>query len=67
MHVYMNFDVFLYRSCILSVSLNQYQFTGEMKRIFGAGGKKEPPPNLSDAITKVEERTGSIDKKIGES
>ncbi|GMS78411.1 hypothetical protein PENTCL1PPCAC_586, partial [Pristionchus entomophagus] len=49
----------------LAFSLSQFlHFTAEMKRMFGAGGKKEPPPNLSDAITKVEERTGSIDKKI---
>uniref|UniRef100_A0A915BDY7 Charged multivesicular body protein 5 n=1 Tax=Parascaris univalens TaxID=6257 RepID=A0A915BDY7_PARUN len=35
-----------------------------MRRIFGASGKKEPPPNLSDAIANVDSRAESIDKKI---
>lgn len=35
-----------------------------MRRIFGATGKKEPPPNLGDAIANVDSRAESIDKKI---
>lgn len=35
-----------------------------MRRIFGASGKKEPPPNLSDAIANIDSRGESIDKKI---
>jgi len=35
-----------------------------MRRLFGAGGKKEPPPNLTDAIANVDSRGESIDKKI---
>lgn len=35
-----------------------------MRRIFGAAGKKEPPPNLSDAIANIDSRGESIDKKI---
>jgi len=35
-----------------------------MRRIFGAGGKKEPPPQLSDAIASIDSRGESIDKKI---
>ncbi|CAB3396539.1 unnamed protein product [Caenorhabditis bovis] len=34
-----------------------------MKRIFGTG-KKEPPPDLNNAIANVESRSESIDKKI---
>lgn len=35
-----------------------------MNRIFGTGKKKEPPPNLSDAIASVDARGETIDKKI---
>nr|CAG4648272.1 EOG090X0EA1 [Moina brachiata]SVE93280.1 EOG090X0EA1 [Moina brachiata] len=35
-----------------------------MNRIFGKGKPKEPPPNMSDMITKVDERGDSIEKKI---
>lgn len=35
-----------------------------MRRLFGAGGKKEPPPNLTDAIANVDSRGESVDKKI---
>ncbi|PAV85434.1 hypothetical protein WR25_07875 [Diploscapter pachys] len=35
-----------------------------MKRIFGAGGKKEPPPDLNQAIANVEARGESVEKKI---
>ena len=35
-----------------------------MKRIFGSGGKKEPPPNLDDAITKINTRGESVGTKI---
>ncbi|XP_068438257.1 charged multivesicular body protein 5 [Clinocottus analis] len=35
-----------------------------MNRIFGRGGPKAPPPNLTDCIGKVDSRTESIDKKI---
>lgn len=35
-----------------------------MRRMFGTSGKKEPPPNLSDAIANVDSRGESIDKKI---
>lgn len=34
-----------------------------MKRIFGTG-KKEPPPDLSNAIANIESRGESIEKKI---
>ena len=36
-----------------------------MRRIFGSSGKKEPPPNLSDAIANVDGRGESVEKKIG--
>ncbi|VDK60032.1 unnamed protein product [Anisakis simplex] len=36
-----------------------------MRRIFGASGKKEPPPNLGDAILNIDSRAETIDKKIG--
>jgi charged multivesicular body protein 5 len=35
-----------------------------MNRLFGSSKPKEPPPNLSDAISKIDERGDSIDKKI---
>lgn len=35
-----------------------------MRRMFGSSGKKEPPPNLGDAIANVDSRGESIDKKI---
>lgn len=36
-----------------------------MNRLFGgAGGKKKPPPNLTDAIGNVDSRADSIEKKI---
>nr|CAG4650510.1 EOG090X0EA1 [Sida crystallina] len=35
-----------------------------MNRIFGRGKPKEPPPNMSDMITKVDERGDTIEKKI---
>ncbi|TKR87893.1 hypothetical protein L596_012223 [Steinernema carpocapsae] len=35
-----------------------------MRRIFGSGGKKEPPPNLADAIANIDARGESVDKKI---
>lgn len=35
-----------------------------MRRIFGTSGKKEPPPNLTDAIANIDSRGESIDKKI---
>jgi charged multivesicular body protein 5 len=35
-----------------------------MNRLFGKGKPKAPPPNLSDAITNIDSRGESIDKKI---
>nr|CAG4638757.1 EOG090X0EA1 [Cyclestheria hislopi] len=35
-----------------------------MNRIFGRGKPKEPPPNMGDMITKVDERADNIEKKI---
>ncbi|KAI1306525.1 Charged multivesicular body protein 5 [Halotydeus destructor] len=35
-----------------------------MNRLFGKGGKKEPPPNLTDCIANVDSRGESVDKKI---
>lgn len=35
-----------------------------MRRIFGTSAKKEPPPNLTDAIANIDSRGESIDKKI---
>ena len=35
-----------------------------MNRLFGKGGPKAPPPNLTDAIGGVDSRTESIEKKI---
>ncbi|XP_058500405.1 charged multivesicular body protein 5 [Solea solea] len=35
-----------------------------MNRIFGKGKPKAPPPNLTDCIGSVDNRTESIDKKI---
>ncbi|XP_065883294.1 charged multivesicular body protein 5-like [Dysidea avara] len=35
-----------------------------MNRLFGAGKKKGPPPNLTDAIANVDSRGESIEKKI---
>ncbi|TNN65807.1 Charged multivesicular body protein 5 [Liparis tanakae] len=35
-----------------------------MNRIFGRGGPKAPPPNLTDCIGKVDDRSESIDKKV---
>ncbi|KAI6190106.1 hypothetical protein M3Y97_00081000 [Aphelenchoides bicaudatus] len=35
-----------------------------MNRLFGRGGKKEPPPNLSDAIANIDARGETIEKKI---
>ncbi|XP_068716509.1 charged multivesicular body protein 5-like [Montipora capricornis] len=36
-----------------------------MNRLFGRGKPKEPPPNLTDAISNVDSRGESIEKKIG--
>nr|CAG4643523.1 EOG090X0EA1 [Ilyocryptus agilis] len=36
----------------------------KMNRIFGRAKPKDPPPNLNDMITKVDERGDNIDKKI---
>ncbi|KAH7696428.1 hypothetical protein AAVH_36500, partial [Aphelenchoides avenae] len=35
-----------------------------MRRIFGSGQPKQPPPNLSDAIATIDARGESIEKKI---
>jgi charged multivesicular body protein 5 len=36
-----------------------------MNRLFGGAGKKKaPPPNLTDAISSVDSRGESIEKKI---
>lgn len=35
-----------------------------MNRLFGKSKPKEPPPNMSDMITKVDERGDNIEKKI---
>ncbi|XP_041460063.1 charged multivesicular body protein 5-like isoform X1 [Lytechinus variegatus] len=35
-----------------------------MNRLFGKGKPKEPPPNLTDCISNVDSRSGSIEKKI---
>ncbi|KAI1720905.1 snf7 domain-containing protein [Ditylenchus destructor] len=36
-----------------------------MRRLFGSGQPKQPPPNLSDAIATVDARGETIEKKIG--
>ncbi|KAI1719249.1 snf7 domain-containing protein [Ditylenchus destructor] len=36
-----------------------------MRRIFGSGQPKQPPPNLSDAIATVDARGETMEKKIG--
>jgi charged multivesicular body protein 5 len=36
-----------------------------MRRIFGAGQPKQPPPAISDAIANVDARGETLDKKIG--
>lgn len=36
-----------------------------MRRIFGSSQPKAPPPNLSEAITNIDARGETIDKKIG--
>ena len=35
-----------------------------MNRLFGGAKKKGPPPNLTDAISNVDSRGESIEKKI---
>jgi len=35
-----------------------------MNRLFGRGQPKAPPPNLNDCISSVDDRTGSVEKKI---
>jgi len=35
-----------------------------MNRLFGSGKPKQPPPNLTDAISNVDSRTESVEKKI---
>ena len=35
-----------------------------MNRLFGGAKKKAPPPNLTDAISSVDSRGESIEKKI---
>jgi len=35
-----------------------------MNRLFGQGKPKQPPPNLTDAVSNIDSRTASIDKKI---
>lgn len=35
-----------------------------MNRLFGKGKPQAPPPNLSDAISNIDSRGESIDKKI---
>ena len=35
-----------------------------MNRLFGSSKPKDPPPNLSDTITKLDERVSGIEKKI---
>lgn len=35
-----------------------------MNRLFGRGQPKAPPPNLSDCISGVDDRTDSVEKKI---
>ena len=35
-----------------------------MRRLFGSGQPKAPPPNLNDAISTIEGRADSVDKKI---
>jgi len=35
-----------------------------MNRLFGGGKKKAPPPNLTDAISNVDSRGESVEKKI---
>ena len=35
-----------------------------MRRIFGSSQPKAPPPNLNDAISTIEGRAESVDKKI---
>uniref|UniRef100_A0A0R3S0X3 Charged multivesicular body protein 5 n=1 Tax=Elaeophora elaphi TaxID=1147741 RepID=A0A0R3S0X3_9BILA len=41
-----------------------FSLTAEMRRIFGASGKREPQPTLTDAIANIDSRTESIEKKI---
>ncbi|CAD5232965.1 unnamed protein product [Bursaphelenchus xylophilus] len=36
-----------------------------MRRVFGSSKPKAPPPNLSDAISNIDARADTIDKKIG--
>uniref|UniRef100_A0A914D8N2 Charged multivesicular body protein 5 n=1 Tax=Acrobeloides nanus TaxID=290746 RepID=A0A914D8N2_9BILA len=36
-----------------------------MRRIFGSGAPKQPPPKLDDAIANIDARGESIEKKIG--
>jgi len=35
-----------------------------MNRLFGGGKKKAPPPNLTDAISNVDSRGESVEKKM---
>uniref|UniRef100_A0A914D817 Charged multivesicular body protein 5 n=1 Tax=Acrobeloides nanus TaxID=290746 RepID=A0A914D817_9BILA len=35
-----------------------------MRRIFGSGAPKQPPPKLDDAIANIDARGESIEKKI---
>jgi charged multivesicular body protein 5 len=35
-----------------------------MRRIFGSGQPKAPPPNLTDAISSIEGRAESVEKKV---
>jgi charged multivesicular body protein 5 len=37
-----------------------------MQRIFGTSKPKQPPPNLGDAISTIDARGESIDKKIAQ-
>lgn len=37
-----------------------------MNRIFGSSKPKPPPPNLTDAISTIDARGESLDKKIGQ-
>lgn len=35
-----------------------------MNRIFGRSKPKAPPPNLTDCISSIDDRTDSVEKKI---
>lgn len=37
----------------------------KMRRIFGSSQPKQPPPNLNDAISNLDARGETVEKKIG--